>query len=647
MDIAKSILVPFGGLPFISFFGLTLVRFAKGADLPRAAVDAFLVLVLLSYLSTEIFGLFHQISFQACLALWAVFDGWVLYQLWEVADRIPRLRPRRDNLAVWIIGASVLITGFIALTTVPNNWDSQTYHLPRIEHWIQNRSLEFYPTSISRQNDYGPLAEILLLQTRVLSGSDFFYPLIQWISMLCGLGIAFRISQQLGGNETQSWMAVVFVATLPIGILESTSTQNDYVVAALLGCFVTLGLEAVSQQRPSLWTVLAAVAAVGLSGITKPTGFLIGSGFALWFALSLSWKTPFSEWLRRAAGGAGVLALIVTPSLVRYVAAHHGVQSELSQHATNGSFGLKQTFDNLIRDGMLNFNTGIPQVDEVTNGAVATMTRRLGLDTYRLDTSEPGQPFSPGPLGVYIFHEDNGPNLVQSILIVAAFVFGLAGWAGRGSFDRFCYWLAWLTGLVVFAAVIRWNLFQVRYHLPAFLLAAPIVACAWPERWSQSRKAVAMLLFLAVSALPVLLLNQARELVPLSRNWLLPLNRDRVSYLVQSRLERLFVNQPALLAPYQNAVEAIVKSDAAQIGLVLGGDSWEYPVWSMLRGRELRHSIRIEHVNVAGQDQWPLGPFMPKILFWNNGIAPAQLSVSGKEFVRLGPPAEIAVFAPP
>ena len=26
----------------------------------------------------------------------------------------------------------------------PNTWDSLTYHLPRIEHWIQNKNLGFY-----------------------------------------------------------------------------------------------------------------------------------------------------------------------------------------------------------------------------------------------------------------------------------------------------------------------------------------------------------------------------------------------------------------------------------------------------------------------------------------------------------------------
>src|SRR5258708_2988841 len=100
------------------------------------------------------------------------------------------------------------------------NWDSQAYHLPRIEHWIQDRSLAFYPSWNMRQNEFGPVAELILLQTRILSGSDFHYALVQWISMIGCVVAVFRITAQLGGSPAQCWIASVFLVTLPIGILE-------------------------------------------------------------------------------------------------------------------------------------------------------------------------------------------------------------------------------------------------------------------------------------------------------------------------------------------------------------------------------------------------------------------------------------------
>jgi hypothetical protein len=153
-------------------------------------------------------------------------------------------------------------------------------------------------------------------------------------------------------------------------------------------------------------------------------------------------------------------------------------------------------------------------------------------------------------------------------------------------------------------------------------------------------------LFLGLTSLPVLLLNQSRQLVPIARDWPLPLRRARPSYLATSQDERRFVNQPQLLASYRDAVDTIVRSRAARIGLVLGGDSWEYPVWWMLRQRRLDHRVRIEHVMLPDDQRWPLGPFTPDVILWSRAdAAPAALAVQGEEFIRVGAPGTVAVFA--
>jgi hypothetical protein len=268
--------VAMAALPFAFIVGLSLMRFAQGADRPRAVVDGYLGWVIVSYASAELLGAFRQIGFLPLFAVWGAADAWLLYRLWRLRARAAvfwRFKISTGLLIVAMIGA---VTLFIALTTAPNDWDSQTYHLPRVEHWIQDRSLAFYPTSITRQNQFGPVAEILLLQTRIqfgpvaeilllqtriLGGSDVFYPLVQWASMVCAVAAVFRITRQLGGDEPQCWIAAVFLMTLPIGILESTSTENDYVFTALLACGVTLGLEAMAEPQPALGRILAAAAA--------------------------------------------------------------------------------------------------------------------------------------------------------------------------------------------------------------------------------------------------------------------------------------------------------------------------------------------------------------------------------------------------
>jgi hypothetical protein len=638
----SSLLSALAVLPFSFLFGLALLRFAQGADRARAIVDAYLAGAILSYGSTELFGFFHRIDFLPVLVIWITANGWVLLELWPLRKKAAAFFWRDLSLASVIVAGVVALTLFTALTTAPNNWDSQTYHLPRIEHWIQDGSLAFYPTSITRQNEMGPVAEVLLLQTRILSGSDALYPLVQWVSMLTGLAAAARITRQIGGSRIQSWIAAVFVATLPIGILESTSTQNDYVVAALLSVSVTLGLEAIVAPRPALALVLAATAAMALSGMTKPIGFVFGFGFAVWFAIALSWRAPLLTWLGRVAGVAVVLAVVIAPFTLRYRVGHEPSSAFVSA-TVNGSFGVTQTLDNLLRHGFSNLMIGVPQVDERTYGVGESIASALGLDVHRQDTTVPGQTFGQTP-GLYAFSHDNGPNPFHTLLIAGTVLVAAVRWRKLPPLQR-AYWGAWLVGIIVFAAALRFGNWQVRYHLPAFVLAAPLFATAWPQRWASSRPATALMLFLAFAALPDLLLNQTSELISLERNRPLPLRRDRPSYLTQSRDERLFVSQPQMLAPYRDAVDTIVRSNASQIGLMLGGDSWEYPVWRMLRDRNPDRPLRIEHVSVPGDLAWPLGPFSPELVFWSSADeAPLMIEVEGRQFMRLGPSGTVAVY---
>jgi hypothetical protein len=537
-------------LPFAFIAALSLMRFAQGADRPRALVDGYLSWAIVSYASAELLGAFGQIGFLPILAVWGAADAWLLYRLWCLRARVTAIWRFQISTGLLIVATIGVITLFVALTTAPNNWDSQTYHLPRVEHWIQNQSLAFYPTSISRQNEMGPVAEILLLQTRILGGSDVFYPLVQWVSMVCAVAAVFRITRQLGGDEPQCWIAAVFLMTLPIGILESTSTQNDYVVTALLACGVTLGLEAMGEPRPALGRILAAAAAVGLSGMAKPTGFLFGAGFALWFAIGLSWRVGLHAWLCRAAGVALVVALTIAPFASRYMATREGPRSDEIK-LVNASFGVRQTVDNIFRHVVVNLVTGIPPIDAVMSRAAQSVASALSLDTYRLDTRVPEQPTVEPPKGLSIFHQDQSPNLFHTILILVALGTIAARWRQPAPAVRRIYWIAWLAGVVVFAAVLRWGLWQTRFHLTAFALAAPIVA-TWPQRWSYSRRAVVLPLALGLSSLPVLMFSQSSEFVPLLRNRPLPLVRDRPSYLTQSAMERLFVHQPQLLRSLSN-----------------------------------------------------------------------------------------------
>ena len=73
-----------------------------------------------------------------------------------MAVRPGRPPGRMVVLAICGVVAVVVIAGVTAIVAPPNTYDSMTYHLPRVMHWIQHQSVGHYPTHIPRQLHFPP-----------------------------------------------------------------------------------------------------------------------------------------------------------------------------------------------------------------------------------------------------------------------------------------------------------------------------------------------------------------------------------------------------------------------------------------------------------------------------------------------------------
>src|SRR5438067_75755 len=83
-----------------------------------------------------------------------------------------------------------LISGSISVLGWPNTYDAMAYHLARMAHWSQDRSVAFYPTSITHQLFYPPWAEYAALHLTQLGSDVRLANLVQWPSLLgCALGV--------------------------------------------------------------------------------------------------------------------------------------------------------------------------------------------------------------------------------------------------------------------------------------------------------------------------------------------------------------------------------------------------------------------------------------------------------------------------
>ncbi|MDR1089529.1 MAG: hypothetical protein LBL79_00500 [Prevotella sp.] len=120
--------------------------------------DSFVSAAL--YSGVFLWGLAEFLSLFNCLTFGGILSGCIVYDICIILLLFSKYRRkilstpelRISHLKHWefyFIGGVLIITFFLALAYPPNNWDSMTYHLPRIEHWIQNGNLDHYYTSIS------------------------------------------------------------------------------------------------------------------------------------------------------------------------------------------------------------------------------------------------------------------------------------------------------------------------------------------------------------------------------------------------------------------------------------------------------------------------------------------------------------------
>jgi 4-amino-4-deoxy-L-arabinose transferase-like glycosyltransferase len=243
---------------------------------------------------TEALSLVHEVGrwqyLAAQLALLAAALWW-----WNRNGRPLPSRPAlhlRGSPLVLALGVIVALAlayeAFLVLTTPPNTWDSMAYHLPRAAEWYQRGAVEFLPDPhTERMNAFQPGAEIQVLYTFALARHDLLAELPQWLAQLAVLAAVYGIARRLGSARPAAAFAALLTATLSIVALESVTTQNDLVVAALAAtsAFFVLG-----RTR----------ADVALAGLAL--------GLALGTKLTVALALPTLALLALAAGGLPRLA---------------------------------------------------------------------------------------------------------------------------------------------------------------------------------------------------------------------------------------------------------------------------------------------------------------------------------------------------
>jgi len=156
--------------------------------------------------------------------------------------RLRELPPGRRAVLFPMLAIALAVAALnlsVALFTAPHNWDSMTYRLARVAHYIQNGSLSAYDAAYAQQVLVQKNAPILLLFAFVAADlRENLAQTVQFAAYLVSILCVWGIGREIGLRRSAALFAALVFALLTECLMESTTTQDDLILAACLGSSV-------------------------------------------------------------------------------------------------------------------------------------------------------------------------------------------------------------------------------------------------------------------------------------------------------------------------------------------------------------------------------------------------------------------------
>jgi hypothetical protein len=509
--------------------------------------------------------------------------------------KIRNARPalsRVDGFIILGLVAVVSILAVVALVSLPSNTDSLLYHIARVAHWIQNTSLDHYPTSYRHQLWNPPFAEMAMLNIQLLAGSPEPVNMVQWFSMVGSLVGLSALAGLMGASLRGQLLTVSFAISVPMGILQATSTQNDYVPTfwlVILAYFVVLAM----KRSLTKLEVASLTTALGLGMLTKSTFYVYMVPFVAWYALYLVRRSTFREAISTGVLIASIVLLLNLGYWTRNIISFGG---PLGSNEYVGKYSGVRLNPSSFASALLiviaqNTPTPVLGINEVIMDGLETVHRAIGeeLGDFKL---------------VWAWnHEDRAGSPLHLFLIpLSAGLLFLSKQRKGHQIVRY-YALATLVIYLLIPMIIVESVdpFSIRYQLPFFILGAAIFGIAFSNsRFNRFGGVVAVVLILI--SLPWVFLNNSRPIIamrtgpePLAIPCTDTLGCTRISSIFRSSDEDIVLaKMPSLKEPITSAVKLIKDSECKQVGLRIDSHDPEYPFWWMLDAPH--NELRIETI---------------------------------------------------
>ncbi len=555
------------------------------------------LLSLLTALQSTGVGIAWSLHAAICLAVLLRKGNAATEILGRLRSRISDMRRQADRstgLIALACIAQVLIIAVQAVVYPPNNFDSLTYHLSRTVHWISHGSVEHFATHIFRQLYQPPFAEYVITHGIILSRGDMFSNLVQLAFLLFSVLVVSEMMGSFGGRVRSIVVPMALLLTMPMAVLQASSTQNDIVAGFFILCAVHYVKRILEQS--SLMDHVFLGMAVGLALLTKGTAYIFLAPIGLYLMVE-STRKAFKEGdrVRYLKSNLSVLVLILVVN-----AGHFGRNISLTGHPlgidraesalySNTSLDAKLWTLNIVKNVALHLGPG--PLGHYRDVIVYKLHLLLGADPDEQWMNFNGERYFGR--SEWFNHEDFAPNTAHLILLLVSVPFLLFGKWGDAAEQRSGIKLLVLVvlQLLLFTAYLKWQPWHSRLHLPIFFLVTAILSSVILNSRPFYRVFLFALPLVFVYAFAVSSMNRIRPLVSSEMTADVRVSSDR--------FEKYFANMPHLHPEYKVIAEMLAEMKCVRVGIMMGLDTWEYPLYKFNDSVCVR-PVHVQVSNVSG-----------------------------------------------
>lgn len=552
----------------------------------KSLLYAILLIALFIQIFTEIFSLFNVLNFYALLICWTcslLVSGYFLIK--DKCYTFPTINISKAGKIPFVLIALFLLWLLIlGILQAPNNWDSMTYHLARVMHWIQNQSVSYYASHIERQVVFTTLSEYCILHTILLTGNDYFANSVQWLSFLASLVCISLIVEQLGGSQKTAFVAVFLFMAIPMSMFQAVSTQNDLLASSFILAAYYFFLQ--WKQNFHKFSVLGLGISVALATLTKSTSYFFLAPLVVAVFLVIVKKTKMNIFLQ---GVSMALIIIFLNSFyfARNLVAFKTIipQTEATINVRNEVLNLPFFLSNNIKTFGFNFITNNVEIDRVVENTIYGVNRVLSINPNDKRVSFGNFEL---PFGIKFYSHDYAPQTLHAWLLLLTFPFYFI-FRERFSNSFFYTSLMIFIGFELMILLLKWQPFGTRFQIPFWSWVSVWLSFLFEIKIAKQEKISNLVFYLLILALSSISYYYTYQCINISlkteRNIF---NTDR-EYLY-------FIHRSDLYEAYQSLVRQIQKSSCKKISLSIQLDSWEYPLWRMLKNRNI--DIYLKHKDV-------------------------------------------------